>query len=84
MTDREKAVIALRQELDKVTITFGDCSFYVFHWFDQCVLICFVLYFFQYRMWCIDIDDGKIPDGLPGLLEELGAVKQETGGSVLM
>lgn len=45
VTDREKAVIALRQELDKVTITFGHGSFYIFHRFDQCVLIYFVLRF---------------------------------------
>ncbi|VVC35383.1 Basic-leucine zipper domain [Cinara cedri] len=53
VTDREKAVISLRQELDK------------------------------YRIWCVEVDEGRIPDGLPGLLEELGAVKQESGGVVL-
>lgn len=31
-------------------------------------------------MWCAEIDEGRMPDGLPGLLEELGAVKQESGG----
>jgi len=35
-------------------------------------------------MWCIEIDEGNIPDGLPGLLEELGAVKQESCNSVTM
>ncbi|XP_050543328.1 REPTOR-binding partner [Daktulosphaira vitifoliae] len=48
VTDREKAVFSLRQELDK------------------------------YRLWCLEIDEGRIPEGLPGLLEEFGAVKQES------
>lgn len=34
-------------------------------------------------MWCVEVDEGRIPDGLPGLLDELGAVKQESGGVVL-
>jgi hypothetical protein len=35
-------------------------------------------------MWCVEVDEGKIPDGLPGLLDELGAVKQEAGGVLIM
>ncbi|KAL5234809.1 hypothetical protein ACI65C_002219 [Semiaphis heraclei] len=52
--DREKAVISLRQELEK------------------------------YRTWCVEVDEGRIPEGLPGLLDELGAVKQEFAGGVLI
>lgn len=31
-------------------------------------------------MWCVDIEEGRIPDGLPALLEEMGAVKLDSGG----
>ncbi|XP_050421523.1 REPTOR-binding partner [Adelges cooleyi] len=54
VTDREKAVFSLRQELDK------------------------------YRLWCLEVDEGRIPEGLPALLEELGAVKQESSGILTM
>ncbi|XP_044734932.1 REPTOR-binding partner [Chrysoperla carnea] len=48
VTDREKAVLALRKELEK------------------------------YRIWGREIDEGRIPEGMQALLEELGAVKLET------
>jgi len=54
VTDREKAVIALRQELDK------------------------------YKMWCKEVDEGRLPDGLPELLDEMGAVKQESASGLLV
>jgi len=38
----------------------------------------------QYRTWCVEVDEGRIPEGLPGLLDELGAVKQESAGGVLI
>lgn len=49
VTDREKAVLALRRELEK------------------------------YRSWAYDLSQGRVPDGLPALVEEFAAVsvKQE-------
>nr|CAD7439722.1 unnamed protein product [Timema bartmani]CAD7453842.1 unnamed protein product [Timema tahoe] len=47
VTDREKAVIALRKELDK------------------------------YRSWGKELDEGRVPEGMHALLEEMGAIKQE-------
>lgn len=47
VTDREKAVIALRKELEK------------------------------YRSWGRELDEGRVPEGITAMLEELGAVKQE-------
>jgi len=48
VTDREKASLALRTEMDKL------------------------------REWVTELDENRIPEGLPALLEELGAVKTET------
>ncbi|XP_023711390.1 REPTOR-binding partner [Cryptotermes secundus] len=47
VSDREKAVLALRKELEK------------------------------YRSWGRELDEGRVPEGIPAMLEELGAVKQE-------
>ncbi|XP_069700824.1 REPTOR-binding partner [Periplaneta americana] len=47
VADREKAVIALRKELEK------------------------------YRSWGRELDEGRVPEGITAMLEELGAVKQE-------
>lgn len=47
VADREKAVLALRKELDK------------------------------YRDWGRELDEDRVPEGLPSLLEELGTVKAE-------
>ncbi|KAJ9576147.1 hypothetical protein L9F63_006969 [Diploptera punctata] len=47
VTDREKAVFALRKELEK------------------------------YRLWGRELDEGRVPEGIHAMLEELGAVKQE-------
>ncbi|XP_067003086.1 REPTOR-binding partner [Anabrus simplex] len=47
VADREKAVLALRNELDK------------------------------YRAWGLELDEGRMPEGIHALLEELGAIKQE-------
>lgn len=48
VTDREKAVVSLRKELDK------------------------------YRMWAREIDEGRVPEGFQVLMEEMGAIKQES------
>lgn len=52
----------------------------------SCLVFCKILvhYLSQYRMWCSEVDEGRIPEGLPGLLDELGAVKQESAGGVLI
>ncbi|XP_015511821.1 REPTOR-binding partner isoform X2 [Neodiprion pinetum] len=47
VTDREKAVLALRKELD------------------------------TYQQWGLELDAGRIPEGLQAMLEEVGALKQE-------
>lgn len=47
VTDREKAVLALRNELEK------------------------------YQTWILELDAGRIPDGLQTFLEEVGAMKKE-------
>ncbi|XP_049810821.1 REPTOR-binding partner isoform X2 [Schistocerca nitens] len=47
VADREKAVLALRKELEK------------------------------YRLWGKELDEGRMPEGMQVLLEEIGAVKQE-------
>lgn len=47
VADREKAVLALRKELDK------------------------------YHMWSRELDEGRVPEGIQELLEEIGIVKQE-------
>ncbi|XP_049784229.1 REPTOR-binding partner isoform X1 [Schistocerca cancellata] len=47
VADREKAVLALRKELEK------------------------------YRSWGKELDEGRMPEGMQVLLEEIGAVKQE-------
>ncbi|KAL3270314.1 hypothetical protein HHI36_009365 [Cryptolaemus montrouzieri] len=47
VSDREKAVFALRKEFER------------------------------YASWAKDIDEGRLPEGMQELLEELGALKQE-------
>uniref|UniRef100_A0A6M2DJ30 Putative camp-responsive element-binding protein-like 2-like isoform x1 tabanus bromius n=1 Tax=Xenopsylla cheopis TaxID=163159 RepID=A0A6M2DJ30_XENCH len=47
VADREKAVFALRKELEK------------------------------YKLWAVELDEDRIPEGFQSLLEEMGAVKQE-------
>ncbi|XP_026317844.1 cAMP-responsive element-binding protein-like 2 [Hyposmocoma kahamanoa] len=47
VADREKAVLALRKELDK------------------------------YYKWNLEMDQGRMPDGIEALLQEMGVVKQE-------
>lgn len=31
----------------------------------------------QYQQWAREIDEGRIPDGMQAILEEMGALKQE-------
>jgi hypothetical protein len=31
----------------------------------------------QYRSWGRELDEGRVPEGIPAMLEELGAIKQE-------
>ncbi|XP_049878550.1 REPTOR-binding partner [Pectinophora gossypiella] len=47
VADRERAVLALRKELDK------------------------------YYKWNMDLDQGRMPEGLESMLQEIGVVKQE-------
>jgi len=47
VADREKAVIALRKELE------------------------------MYRSWGMELDSGRVPEGLQAMLEELGTMKME-------
>lgn len=47
VTDREKAVLALRKELEK------------------------------YHSWGRELDEGRMPEGITAMLEEMGAIKQE-------
>ncbi|XP_015431870.1 PREDICTED: cAMP-responsive element-binding protein-like 2 isoform X2 [Dufourea novaeangliae] len=47
VADREKAVIALRKELE------------------------------MYRLWGQELDAGRVPEGLPAMLEEIGSLKRE-------
>ncbi|XP_043270971.1 REPTOR-binding partner [Venturia canescens] len=47
VADREKAVLALRKELD------------------------------MYRSWGMELDNGRIPEGIQAMLEELGTLKVE-------
>lgn len=35
------------------------------------------LFMLQYRSWGRELDEGRVPEGIPAMLEELGAVKQE-------
>lgn len=47
VADRDKAVLALRKELEK------------------------------YRSWNRELDEGRVPEGITAMLEELGAIKLE-------
>jgi hypothetical protein len=31
----------------------------------------------QYQTWGREMDDGRVPEGISAMLEELGAIKQE-------
>lgn len=51
VADREKAVLALRKELE------------------------------MYRQWTLELDAGRVPDGLQAMLEEFSSLKQEQLGN---
>jgi hypothetical protein len=38
--------------------------------------MCFV-HVLQYYSWGIELDEGRVPEGMTGVLEEIGAIKQE-------
>lgn len=40
------------------------------------VILC-MCFKFQYQLWATEIDEGRIPEGIQALMEELGALKQE-------
>lgn len=67
VTDREKAVFALRAELERVQISIDKLMYnYSFN-----------LVLFQYKQWSAELDAGRLPEGFQALLEELGMLKQE-------
>lgn len=35
------------------------------------------MFMLQYRSWGRELDEGRVPEGITAMLEELGAVKQE-------
>lgn len=36
------------------------------------------MWMFQYRMWAREVDEGRVPEGFQILMEEMGAIKQES------
>lgn len=36
------------------------------------------LFLFKYQFWAKEIDEGRVPEGIQALMEELGTLKQET------
>ena len=67
VTDREKAVLELRRELEKVNNLVAD-SYQISYWL-------FLL--FQYQFWAQEIDCGRFPEDAAAVLEEFGIVKPE-------
>lgn len=66
VADREKAVLSLRAELEKVNraTKWGN------HVFNLNLS-------FQYRQFASELDAGRFPDEMQAILEEVGALKQE-------
>lgn len=69
VADREKAVLTLRVELEKVK--------YLFFFFGQEIFLKSFSHTFQYRQYAAELDAGRFPEGMQAVLEEVGALKQE-------
>lgn len=73
VTDREKAVLSLRVELEKVSVPFGwGRKYQRFTYIFFCGVVTF-----QYRQFAQELDAGRFPEGMQEVLEEVGALKQE-------
>ena len=64
---RERSVLVLRKELDQVTYWKIVNLYAVSVFFPKQILNSFS----QYRQWCHDLDDGRMPDGIEQLVEEV-------------
>jgi hypothetical protein len=40
-------------------------------------MLFYLMHVLQYRAWGREMDEGRVPEGIQAMLEELGAIKQE-------
>lgn len=66
VADRERAVLSLRAEIEKVTKIY----FYPNVWIIK-------IFIAQYRQFAAELDAGRFPEGMREILEEVGALKHE-------
>jgi hypothetical protein len=68
-------------QLTILLVVYSSCAVLdnsVYCWLISVIysVICF-LHLLQYQSWGRELDEGRVPEGITAMLEELGAIKQE-------